>query len=50
MGPSQSPTLIKDKILQSLGYSKDVVVTNDGATIMKSIVLDNPAAKVLASM
>eukprot|EP00178_Gracilaria_changii_P009878 TRINITY_DN286_c0_g1_i3.p1 TRINITY_DN286_c0_g1~~TRINITY_DN286_c0_g1_i3.p1 ORF type:complete len:216 (-),score=51.60 TRINITY_DN286_c0_g1_i3:260-907(-) len=34
-----------DKILQSAGG--DVQVTNDGATILKSIQIDNAAAKVL---
>lgn len=37
----------QDKILQSLGQSCDIQVTNDGATILKSISIDNPAAKVL---
>ena len=32
-----------NKILQSIG-SNEIVVTNDGATILKSIYLDNPAA------
>eukprot|EP00735_Rhodelphis_limneticus_P005756 TRINITY_DN1775_c0_g1::TRINITY_DN1775_c0_g1_i1::g.25081::m.25081 TRINITY_DN1775_c0_g1::TRINITY_DN1775_c0_g1_i1::g.25081 ORF type:complete len:545 (-),score=79.37,sp/Q54ES9/TCPB_DICDI/67.49/0.0,Cpn60_TCP1/PF00118.19/2e-140 TRINITY_DN1775_c0_g1_i1:52-1626(-) len=36
-----------DKILQSQSSGHDVIVTNDGATILKSIVVDNPAAKVL---
>eukprot|EP01118_Nematostelium_gracile_P017301 TRINITY_DN734_c0_g1_i1.p1 TRINITY_DN734_c0_g1~~TRINITY_DN734_c0_g1_i1.p1 ORF type:complete len:546 (-),score=177.48 TRINITY_DN734_c0_g1_i1:50-1510(-) len=35
-----------DKILQS-PTGKEVTVTNDGATILKSIHIDNPAAKVL---
>ncbi|CAG8752729.1 14480_t:CDS:10, partial [Gigaspora rosea] len=35
-----------DKILQSTTKG-DIVVTNDGATILKSIALDNAAAKVL---
>jgi len=35
-----------DKILQSTGG--DVQVTNDGATILKSIHIDNAAAKVCA--
>lgn len=38
-----------DKILQSLSNQGDVMVTNDGATILKSIALDNAAAKVLVS-
>ncbi|KAH9605298.1 hypothetical protein KSS87_009180 [Heliosperma pusillum] len=36
-----------DKILQSTGRGHHVTVTNDGATIMKSLQIDNPAAKVL---
>lgn len=39
-----------DKILQSAGGSPTdsrVVVTNDGATILKSIPVDNPAAKII---
>jgi T-complex protein 1 subunit beta len=39
-----------DKILQSLGDEhsrKKIVVTNDGATILQSIFVDNPAAKIL---
>ena len=40
-----------DKILQSMsGRNGDVMVTNDGATILKSIALDNPAAKVLVNL
>jgi len=40
-----------DKILQSIG-SRDgkVSVTNDGATILKSIHVDNPAAKILVDI
>ncbi|KAJ1960146.1 T-complex protein 1 subunit beta [Dispira parvispora] len=38
-----------DKILQS-GTSGDMMVTNDGATILKSIALDNAAAKVLVNI
>lgn len=37
----------QDKILQPTGRYGDVQVTNDGATILKSIHVDNPAAKVL---
>ena len=40
-------TVLQDKILQSMGRSQDVMVTNDGATILKSLYVDNPAAKVL---
>jgi len=36
-----------DKILQSMSRDGDVTVTNDGATILKSLLVDNPAAKVL---
>lgn len=39
-----------DKILQSLGDEqsrKKIIVTNDGATILQSIFVDNPAAKIL---
>lgn len=39
-----------DKILQSLGDEharKKITVTNDGATILQSIFVDNPAAKIL---
>lgn len=39
-----------DKILQSVGNDqarKVITVTNDGATILKSIYIDNPAAKIL---
>jgi T-complex protein 1 subunit beta len=39
-----------DKILQSLGDEqsrKKIIVTNDGATILQSIYVDNPAAKIL---
>ena len=39
-----------DKILQSLGDEhsrKKINVTNDGATILQSIFVDNPAAKIL---
>lgn len=38
-----------DKILQSMDERarNDITVTNDGATILKSIHVDNPAAKIL---
>lgn len=43
-----------DKILLSVGGGKgpqgDVIITNDGATILKSITLDNPAAKILVDL
>ena len=38
---------VQDKILQSLGRGQEVTVTNDGATILKALYVDNPAAKVL---
>lgn len=38
-----------DKILQSVNpeHTKAVTVTNDGATILKSIPVENPAAKII---
>lgn len=40
-----------DKILVSYGRSAgNVEVTNDGATILKSVGVDNPAAKILVDM
>lgn len=39
-----------DKILQSTGRNESVQVTNDGATILKAIGVDNPAAKVLVDI
>jgi len=39
-----------DKILQSLSREGSVNVTNDGATILKSIHVDNPAAKILVEI
>ncbi|KAJ3102621.1 T-complex protein 1 subunit beta [Phlyctochytrium planicorne] len=39
-----------DKILQSFTNNGQVTVTNDGATILKSIALDNAAAKVLVNI
>ncbi|CAI0435003.1 unnamed protein product, partial [Linum tenue] len=39
-----------DKILQSTGRGQTVTVTNDGATILKSLHIDNPAAKVLVEL
>lgn len=41
---------LQDKILQSLSRGREVTVTNDGATILKSVYVDNPAAKVLVDM
>ncbi|KAL3688991.1 hypothetical protein R1sor_015300 [Riccia sorocarpa] len=39
-----------DKILQSSGRGHSITVTNDGATILKSLHVDNPAAKVLVDI
>ncbi|XP_048131526.1 T-complex protein 1 subunit beta-like [Rhodamnia argentea] len=39
-----------DKILQSTGRGREVTVTNDGATILISLHIDNPAAKVLVEI
>ncbi|CAI5984911.1 unnamed protein product [Closterium sp. NIES-65] len=36
-----------DKILQSTSRGGGLMVTNDGATILKALHIDNPAAKVL---
>lgn len=38
-----------DKILQSIGNPdvQKITVTNDGATILKNLMVDNPAAKIL---
>ena len=41
---------LQDKILQSTGRGHSVTVTNDGATILKSLHIDNPAAKVLVGI
>jgi hypothetical protein len=38
---------VQDKILQSTGRGQNVTVTNDGATILESLHIDNPAPKVL---
>ena len=37
-----------DKILQSVS-DKKMMFTNDGATILNAIHVDNPAAKILIS-
>ncbi len=42
--------IFQDKILQSTGRGREVTVTNDGATILKSLHIDNPAAKVLVGI
>jgi len=39
-----------DKILQYTGRNDNIHVTNDGATILKAIGVDNPAAKVLVDI
>lgn len=39
-----------DKILQGMDRGATVRVTNDGATILKSLYMDNPAAKILIDM
>jgi T-complex protein 1 subunit beta len=41
-----------DKILQHVGDRNNVniTITNDGATILKSIPVENPAAKVLVDI
>mmetsp|Transcript_6024 Transcript_6024/g.20612 ORF Transcript_6024/g.20612 Transcript_6024/m.20612 type:complete len:170 (+) Transcript_6024:395-904(+) len=42
-----TPLAAQDKILQSMSSASNIMVTNDGATILKSLYIDNPAAKVL---
>jgi len=39
-----------DKILVSMGNAENIQVTNDGATILRSVGIDNPAAKVLVDI
>ena len=40
-----------DKILWGMGRNDGTIeVTNDGATILRSVGVDNPAAKVLVEM
>ena len=42
-----------DKILKPMGAgpaSNNITVTNDGATILKSMHIDNPAAKILVDI
>lgn len=41
---------LQDKILQTSSNNETIQVTNDGATILKAIGIDNPAAKVLVGM
>lgn len=43
-------TSFQDKILISASNQGEVQVTNDGATILQSIGIDNPAAKVLVEI
>uniref|UniRef100_A0A8C1W672 T-complex protein 1 subunit beta n=1 Tax=Cyprinus carpio TaxID=7962 RepID=A0A8C1W672_CYPCA len=46
----KAETARMDKILLGGGRDSVVTVTNDGATILKAIGVDNPAAKVLVDM
>ncbi|KYQ90559.1 chaperonin containing TCP1 beta subunit [Tieghemostelium lacteum] len=39
-----------DKILVSASNPNDIIVTNDGATILTKIYIDNPAAKILVDI
>tara|TARA_A100001035_G_C27311122_1_gene289796 strand:+ start:102 stop:338 length:237 start_codon:yes stop_codon:yes gene_type:complete len=41
-----------DKILQSVSdpNNRRITITNDGATILKSVPVENPAAKVLVDI
>ncbi|KEG06843.1 putative chaperonin containing t-complex protein [Trypanosoma grayi] len=39
-----------DKILQGMDRAQSTRVTNDGATILKSLFMDNPAGKILIDM
>lgn len=44
-------SIFQDKILISGdGENQKINVTNDGATILKSVGVDNPAAKVLVGL
>ena len=43
-------SIFQDTILQSTGRGRSVTVTNDGATILKSLHIGNPAAKVLVGI
>lgn len=52
---SELSTCFEDKILQStnpneVGKASGVTVTNDGATILKSIPVENPSAKILVNI
>ena len=42
--------LLQDKILVPYSQRDQIHVTNDGATILQSIGVDNPAAKVLVEI
>ena len=40
-----------DKILQPQGSGKEkIIITNDGATILSHVLVDNPAAKILVDI
>ncbi|KAL7669607.1 hypothetical protein ACOME3_010254 [Neoechinorhynchus agilis] len=39
-----------DKVLQTRGQEDAIQITNDGATILKSIGVDNPVAKILVDL
>ena len=39
-----------EKNLQSTGRGHSVTITNDGATILKSLHIDNPAAKLMVGI
>ena len=40
-----------DKILQPTGQGKEkIIITNDGATILSHVLVDNPAAKILVDI
>ena len=42
--------IFQDKILQSVGDGGKITITNDGATILKAIPVDNAAAKILVDI
>ena len=48
--PSPPPPPLQDKILQSVSRGRGVTVTNDGATILRALHVDNPAARVLVDL
>jgi len=39
-----------DKIIQSMSHTGEITVTNDGATILKAITVDNAAARILVDI